>query len=129
MGAPAPASAAKPAAAGAAAAASSPAKIRVGLATETLGRGPLYVANRKGYLRDAGIEIERVNLEGDPRLVAAFLANEIDVAGFGADTVVKMWSPRGGTPSSPTAWVRATTSTWSSASGSPSSGGWTRMPS
>jgi NitT/TauT family transport system substrate-binding protein len=89
-GAPAPASAAQPAAPAAPADAGSPAKIRIGLATETLGRGPLYVANRKGYLRDAGVEIERVNLEGDPRLVAAFLANEIDVAGFGADTVVKM---------------------------------------
>jgi NitT/TauT family transport system substrate-binding protein len=79
-----------PAGAPAAPAASQPAKVQLGLAFDTLGRAPLYVALRKGYFTEQGLEVERTLLQGDSPVAAAFLAREVDVAGFGADTVVKM---------------------------------------
>jgi NitT/TauT family transport system substrate-binding protein len=73
-----------------AAAAATPAKVNLGLAFDTLGRAPLYVAMRKGYFTEQGLEVDRTLLQGDSPLVAAFLAREVDVAGFGADTILKM---------------------------------------
>src|SRR5688572_10954952 len=73
-----------------AAAANAPAKVNLGLAFDTLGRAPLYVAMRKGYFTEQGLDVDRTLLQGDSPLVAAFLAREVDVAGFGADTILKM---------------------------------------
>src|SRR5690242_6008558 len=72
----APASTGASQAAPAAPAAPAPAKSQLGLATDTIGCAPLYVALRKGFFTDQNLEVERTLLQGDSPLVAAFLAKE-----------------------------------------------------
>ncbi len=58
-------------------------KVRVGVAGEILAYAPINVALAAGYLKDAGLEVERVMLQGDAGVNAALAGGDID---FGALT-------------------------------------------
>ena len=44
---------------------------------------PHYVAIEKGWLKNAGVEIEEVTVQGDPNAIRALISGQADIAGSG----------------------------------------------
>ncbi len=63
-------------------------KIRINEVTHSVFYAPLYVAINKGYMKDAGIEIELVNGGGSDASMTALLSGSADIALMGPETVV-----------------------------------------
>ncbi|HWH76699.1 MAG TPA: ABC transporter substrate-binding protein [Candidatus Binatus sp.] len=60
-------------------------KIYFGASSKTLGYGPLWVAQKKGFLEQQGLDGELVLLRGTPMNVQALAANSLHVGSGGAE--------------------------------------------
>ncbi len=63
-------------------------KIRLNEVTHSIFYAPLYIAINKGYMSDAGLEIELTNGGGSDNSMTALLTNAADIALLGPETSV-----------------------------------------
>ncbi|MGQ7793632.1 ABC transporter substrate-binding protein [Faunimonas sp. B44] len=69
-----------------------PITIRAGIAVNFEGMLPVFAAEQKGYLKDANIELEKLDFQGGGPTVQAFVGDSIDICFCGGDHVVRLRS-------------------------------------
>ena len=63
-------------------------KLRVSATSKTLGNGPLWVAVKKGFFSQQGLDVDLVVIRGPDIAIQALAGGSLEIAGSGADAPI-----------------------------------------